>query len=91
MLLPENNRNKGLGKIMLEQFINISFADDEYKFNKLYATTASNNIASIKLLEKIGLKIEGRLREHYWIDGSKYDQCVYSILKSQWKSKISSI
>ena len=82
--LPEHNRNMGLGSIILEQFINISFADNDFKLNKLYATTASNNIPSIKLLEKYGFILDGRLREHYWINESKYDQCVYSILKSEW-------
>jgi len=82
--LPEHNRNKGIGSIILEQFINISFDDNDYNLNKLYATTASNNIPSIKLLERYGFKMDGRLREHYWINESKYDQCVYSILKSEW-------
>lgn len=82
--MPEKNRNKGLGSIMLKQFINITFADEEYNLNKLYATTASNNIPSMRLLEKLGLNLEGRLREHYWINENKYDQCVYSILKSEW-------
>ncbi|MBZ9609402.1 GNAT family N-acetyltransferase [Clostridium estertheticum] len=81
--LPEHNRNKGIGSIILEQFINIAFTDNDYNLNKLYATTSSNNISSIKLLEKYGFKIDGRLREHYWINESKYDQCVYSILKSE--------
>jgi len=81
--MPENNRNKGLGSIILGQFINISFADKDYNLNKLYATTASNNTPSIKLLEKYEFKLDGRLREHYWINESKYDQCIYSILKSE--------
>ena len=82
--LPEHNRNKGLGRIILELFISISFADKDYNLNKLYATTSSNNISSIKLLEKCGFRLDGRLREHYWINESKYDQCVYSILKSEF-------
>lgn len=81
--LPQNYRNMGLGSVMLEQFINIAFADNDYNLNKLYATTSSNNIASIKILEKYGFRIDGRLREHYWINENKYDQCVYSILKSE--------
>lgn len=81
--LPQHNRNKGLGSVILEQFINIAFADNDYNLNKLYATTSSNNIPSIKILEKYGFRIDGRLREHYWINESKYDQCVYSILKSE--------
>jgi len=86
--LPKHNRNKGLGSIILGQFIDISFADSDYKLNKLYATTASNNIPSIKLLEKYKFSLDGRLREHYWIDESKYDQCVYSILKSELIKKL---
>lgn len=86
--LPEGNRNKGLGSIILGKFINISFQDNKYNLNKLYATTASNNILSIKLLKKYGFTLEGRLREHYWVDESKYDQCMYSILKSEWSGKM---
>ncbi len=81
--LPQQNRNKGLGSVILRKFINISFDGNDYNLNKLYATTASSNIPSMKLLEKHGFKVDGRLREHYWINGSKYDQCVYSILKSE--------
>lgn len=82
--MPEKNRNKGYGKIMLEQFLTLAFSDENFKLNKLYATTSSNNLASMKLLEKLDFKLDGRLREHYWINENKYDQCVYSMLKSQW-------
>jgi [ribosomal protein S5]-alanine N-acetyltransferase len=82
--LPETNRNQGLGSIMAEQLINISLADAVLDLNKLYATTSSNNIPSIKLLTKLGFQLDGRLREHYWIGVHRYDQCVYSILKSEW-------
>ena len=82
--LPKNNRAQGLGSIMLEKFIETSFKDDELNLNKIYATTSSNNLPSIKLLEKFGFRLDGRLREHCWIDEYKYDQLVYSILKHEW-------
>jgi len=85
--LPEHNRNKGIGSIILAQFIKLSFEDSDYNLNKLYATTASNNIPSIKLLEKFGFRLDGKLREHYWINGNKYDQCVYSMLKSEMEEE----
>lgn len=81
--LPEQNRDKGLGKIMLGEFIDLVFKDEELKLNKIYATTASNNIASIRLLENFRFKLDGRMREHYWIDGNRYDQCVYSLIKNE--------
>lgn len=66
--LQSNNRAHGLGSIMLAKFIETSFKDDELNLNKIYATTFSNNLSSIKLLEKFGFKLDGRLREHYWIN-----------------------
>lgn len=85
--LPSKNREQGLGSIMAGQFIKNSFKDDKLNLNKIYATTCSNNIPSIKLLEKFRFKLDGRLREHYWINENKYDQLVYSILKSEWSKE----
>jgi RimJ/RimL family protein N-acetyltransferase len=85
--LPEENRNKGLGSIMLELFLKISFTDTNDMLNKLYATLASYNIPSKKLLEKYGFQLDGKLREHYWTNGSKYDQYIYSMLKSEWENR----
>ena len=82
--LPNNNRAHGLGNIMLAKFIESVFKDDELNLNKIYATTSSNNLPSIKLLEKFGFKLDGRLRDHYWINENKYDQLIYSILKYEW-------
>lgn len=82
--LPHNSRGHGLGSVMLSKFIQTSFKDDELKLNKIYATTSSNNYPSIKLLEKYGFKLDGRLREHYWINENKYDQLIYSILRQEW-------
>jgi [ribosomal protein S5]-alanine N-acetyltransferase len=82
--LPEKYRGMGLGRIMINYFITYSFKDERLNLNKLYATTASNNNTSIKVLEKAGFKLEGRLREHYWINDDKFDQLVYSMLRKEW-------
>jgi [ribosomal protein S5]-alanine N-acetyltransferase len=82
--LPYNNRGHGFGSIMLSKFIQTTFKDDELNLNKIYATTSSNNYPSMKLLEKYGFMLDGRLREHYWINENKYDQLIYSILKQEW-------
>lgn len=81
--LPENNRGHGLGSIMLSKFIQTSFEDDGLNLNKIYATTSANNYSSILLLQKYGFKLDGKLREHYWINENKYDQLIFSILKQE--------
>lgn len=82
--LPNDNRTQGLGSILLGKLIDTSFKDKEMNLNKIYGTTSSNNLPSIKLLEKFGFKLDGRAREHYWINENKHDQLIYSMLKYEW-------
>lgn len=82
--LPEENRGKGLGKIMLQQFLHSMFQDKTLNLHKLYATTASGNKPSIGILEGLNFKLDGRLREHYWIEDDIQDQLHYSILKREY-------
>jgi len=82
--IPKYNRKKGLGTVMLSQFTEKIFTDDKLHLNKIYATTSSINLPSIKLLEKFDFKLDGRLREHYWINEDKYDQLNYSLIKCEW-------
>ena len=84
--IPNCNRKKRLGITMLAQFIEKVFTDNKLNLNKVYATTSSHNILSIKLLEKFEFKLDGRLREHYWVNEDKYDQLNYSMLKDEWSS-----
>lgn len=80
--LPPENRGKGYGGVMARLFIERVFGDEEARVNKVYATTSARNVPSIRTLEGLGFRLDGRNREHYWIDGQRYDQCVYSLLAS---------
>jgi len=52
--------------------------------NKIYAQTGSFNEASARLLERLGFHQDGRLRQHHELDGTLYDDLVYSILESEF-------
>ncbi len=82
--LPEKNRGIGIGKIMIRQFIQLMFNDNSLELHKLYATTASGNKPSVKILEDLSFKLDGRLRDHYWIGDNIQDQLHYSILREEW-------
>ncbi len=85
--MPESNRGTGNGSRMMKLFLEQAFADDTLALHKLYATTSSGNAASNRLLQKFGFHLDGRLREHYWVDGEKYDQMVYSLLRKEWDKR----
>lgn len=80
---PHVHRGKGYGRIAVEQFLNMMFDDDEWVLNKIYATTASGNVSSIKLLKYFRFHLDGRLREHYWIAGQVQDQLHFSLLRRE--------
>jgi len=62
----------------------------DYGFNvlnlhRIYATVHPDNGASIRVLEKVGMTLEGRLRENILYDGKYRDSLIYSILEQEWK------
>jgi [ribosomal protein S5]-alanine N-acetyltransferase len=76
-------RKQGIGSKMLATAINHLFLTTN--LNKLYCQTASFNIASIKLLQKLNFHQDGILREHHELDGKLWDDYIYSILRHEWK------
>ncbi len=76
-------QNQGLGTKMLITAIDYLLTTTE--LNKLYCQTAAFNIASVKLLDKLGFHRDGILRKHHELDGKLWDDYIYSILQSEWK------
>ena len=52
---------------------------------RIQAKADPENIASCKALEKTGFKREGILRKTFFSRGKWKDDCMYSILREEWK------
>jgi ribosomal-protein-alanine N-acetyltransferase len=63
----------------------ISFGFQKMKLNRIQGRCEVENIASVRVMEKAGMKMEGVLREHEYSNGRYLDMIVYSILRSEWK------
>jgi RimJ/RimL family protein N-acetyltransferase len=64
----------------------------EYGFSTLdlhrvQAIASSGNQASWKVMERLGMKLEGRLREANRKDGQWHDLLYYGILKREWEHR----
>ena len=64
----------------------------EYAFNQLSAHRVvafchTENTASVKVMEKIGMKKEGHLRKTRWFNDSWADEYVYAILESDFTTQ----
>jgi [ribosomal protein S5]-alanine N-acetyltransferase len=86
--IPEINRNKGYGTKMLELFVNELFIDKSLNLNRIIASTVETNEGSKKILEKNLFVLEGKLRENMCIDGVKFTEYYYSILRSEWERNL---
>jgi RimJ/RimL family protein N-acetyltransferase len=65
----------------------LKFGFDQLKLHRIFATCDPANIASASVLEKIGMKREGHLREHKWAKGKWHDSLLYALLDHEWKQR----
>jgi len=52
---------------------------------RIQASADPRNVASQRVLEKVGFKKEGTLRKSLFLKGKWTDLSVYSILREEWK------
>lgn len=64
----------------------IDFGFGELKLHRIYATCDPRNIGSSRVLEKVGMTKEGRLREGLLMKDGWRDSSLYSVLEHEWKS-----
>ena len=53
--------------------------------NKLYTQTGAFNEPSVQLLERVGFRRDGVLRQHHALGGKLWDDHIYSILVNDFK------
>lgn len=57
---------------------------DQRGFNKVYTQVAQSNHAAVGLLEKIGFKRDGTLRQHFYFGGEYHNALVFSLLRFEF-------
>jgi len=65
----------------------IDWAFREFNLHRVVAFCHACNSASIRVMEKLGMQLEGRLREVRWLNGTWWDECVCAILDKDWQGK----
>ncbi|MEW6467879.1 MAG: GNAT family protein [Bacteroidota bacterium] len=69
-------RGRGIMTAVLKRFC--SFAFEERKLSRIEATIFPFNIASMRLVERCGFRLEGRLRKAYLKNGRYIDGMLYA-------------
>lgn len=64
----------------------LEYGFNQLKLNKIFAASFTSNTGSWKVMEKIGLKYEGTLKQHVSSFGQFYDLTYYGLLKEEFEN-----
>src|SRR5512139_123541 len=62
----------------------VRFGFAELNVHRIWAWCIADNVASARVLERLGLKLEGRLRDKEFFKGRWWDTLMYGILENEW-------
>jgi RimJ/RimL family protein N-acetyltransferase len=63
----------------------LRFGFEQQQLHRVWATCLTENRASSRVLDKLGMQREGRLRENRWFKGRWWDTFIYGILFYEWR------
>jgi ribosomal-protein-alanine N-acetyltransferase len=84
VLSEENAKAKGLMSEALSAILTYGFT--AMNLHRVEAFVGTQNMPSLKLMQKFGFKQEGTLREHYFTNGRFEDSMVFGLLKREFKN-----
>lgn len=64
----------------------LAFGFRELALHRIWAWCIAENVASTHVLEKIGMRQEGHLRQNEWMQGRWWDTLLYAILEHEWET-----
>jgi RimJ/RimL family protein N-acetyltransferase len=65
----------------------LSLGFDVLLLHRVWAGCDPENLASARVLEKVGMRLEGRLRDDVRIRGEYRDTLVYGLLEDEWRER----
>jgi RimJ/RimL family protein N-acetyltransferase len=85
-LIGEAEQARGLPAAAEAMLLLYQFAFDHCALHRLFGTVASDNTRMIKWQLFMGMMEEGRLRNHYFINGRFQDAVVFGLLESEYRA-----
>lgn len=76
---------RGVATAIGRELLRIGF--EEQGMHRIEATCDPRNVASARVLEKLGLRFEGRIRENYLLPDGWRDSDVRGMLATEWRDR----
>jgi ribosomal-protein-alanine N-acetyltransferase len=65
----------------------VGFGFRELNLHRISSWCIAENMNSARVLERLGMRLEGRLRENDYFKGRWWDVLVYGLLESEWRAQ----
>ena len=75
--------NHGYGTEAAHAIVDFGFT--RFGVHRIWADCIAENVGSAHVLEKLGMQLEGRLRENKYFKGRWWDTLIYAILADEWE------
>lgn len=86
-LIGDEEAAKGIPAAVEAMKLLYELAFDGLGLRRVFGTVASDNARMIKWQTYLGMVEEGRLRDHYFIDGRFQDAVVFGLLEDEYRRK----
>jgi len=83
-IVAREQRGKGVVSEALGALLDYGF--DQMNLHSVEAGVTPGNVASTRMLQRLGFRLEGHLRENFLTDRGFVDSLIYSLLRSDWES-----
>ncbi len=81
MLTEETFKRKGLMTEALREIV--KYGLEEMELHRIFACISPDNVASLKIIEKLNFSYEGHLKEDYFYGNNFDDSLIYCLLKTK--------
>ena len=65
----------------------VQFGFTELHAHRVWSWCIAENVSSAHVLEKLGMRAEGRLREKEYFKGRRWDTLLFAILEYEWRAR----
>lgn len=86
-LIGEEDLVRGIPAAVEAMKLLYEFAFEQLRLVRLFGTVASENRRMLKWQKYLGMREEGRMRQHYYIDGRFQDAVVLGLLANEYRAE----
>lgn len=65
----------------------LAYGFDTFHLHRVHSHCIAENSGSSRVLERLGMKLEGKLRQHQFLKERWWDVLLYGILASEWQAQ----